>query len=44
MILVGPSVPMAPVLFEFGVKELAGTLITDMAKTERTSATAATGQ
>ena len=35
VILVGPSVPMAPALFEFGVKELAGTLITDMAKTER---------
>ena len=31
----GPSVPMAPVLFEFGVRELAGTLITDTEKTER---------
>ena len=35
VILVGPSVPMAPALFDFGVKELAGTLITDMEKTER---------
>lgn len=35
VVLVGPSVPMAPVLFEFGVRELAGTLITDTAKTER---------
>lgn len=34
VILVGPSVPIAPVLFEFGVKELAGTLIADMAMTE----------
>ncbi|WP_418550405.1 Rossmann-like domain-containing protein, partial [Hungatella sp.] len=35
VVLVGPSVPMAPVLFEFGVRELAGTLITDTEKTER---------
>ncbi len=34
VILVGPSVPMAPVLFSFGVDELAGTLITDVKKTE----------
>lgn len=34
VILVGPSVPMASILFSFGVDELAGTLITDEKKTE----------
>lgn len=35
VVLVGPSVPLAPSLFEFGVDELAGTLITDGKKTEQ---------
>lgn len=35
VILVGPSVPMAPVLFEFGVDELAGTLLPDQQEAER---------
>ncbi len=34
VILVGPSVALAPVLFDFGVWELAGTLITDKKLTE----------
>lgn len=34
VILVGPSVALAPILFDFGVWELAGTLITDKKLTE----------
>lgn len=34
IILVGPSIPLAPKLFEFGVSELAGTLIRDRIQLE----------
>ena len=34
IILVGPSIPLAPRLFDFGVSELAGTLIRDREKLE----------
>lgn len=34
IILVGPSIPLAPGLFDFGVSELAGTLIRDREKLE----------
>jgi hypothetical protein len=33
VILVGPSVPLAPQLFDFGVWELAGTLFTNQSLT-----------
>lgn len=35
VILVGPSVPLAPVLFDFGVNELAGTILPNAQETER---------
>ncbi|MDK2965529.1 DUF364 domain-containing protein [Lacrimispora sp.] len=34
VVLVGPSIPLAPQLFEFGVSELAGTLIRDRIQLE----------
>ncbi|MEN6473015.1 MAG: DUF364 domain-containing protein, partial [Syntrophaceae bacterium] len=35
VVLVGPSTPLTPVLFDYGVKALAGTVVVDEAKVWR---------